>query len=283
MFLRRHDFVGKSNHCLQAPADFERLTIRLDSDGRSDSDANFQTCQFDRSQGRGNNPLACEGRNSAGNSRINGGLGSGGVNEPETSIPSTLTLDSIDIAAVFQAFGVNAVEKHESTGLQVGYLSGGHTETPRLITRENWWVFRSDTFQLFLRDLLKGRRDGKRIAKKATVALYQFFYFHASDADIFGRYRKLFKTVAAVKTFREGIFKKGCSRFGEIQDPFGPWKGRYNDPAWIQFREGQEQKRQQRLEENEPARAETDKEEPENVLVVRVAVSEQDEECVLSL
>jgi hypothetical protein len=270
---------GKSDYVLQAPTSFERTPIRLDAEGRSDSDANFQTCQFDPGLRRDRDPIAYEGCNSGGvgyggrggpeenESRspkvnsISGGVGynpSDGLEANENEAPescSTLSINSADIAVVFQSFGVTDPRKNKATGVHFGIISGSHAAAPRLITRKNWWVFNSDVFRSFLHELSEGPRDGRRIARKAAVALFHFYYLHDSDAEIFERYPTLFKNVFALKTFRQEMFRRGCSRFGETQDPFGPWKGRHNDPVWIQFRDEQEQKKQQKLEESRALRA----------------------------
>lgn len=300
-FLHRHGFVGESDHCVQAPTSFKHLAIRRDSKGRIDTDANFQTCQFDPALGRGTDPNAFMGSYSGG---VDYG-GSGGSEENETTslkentskfdgafdgvrdvelqspFPSTLKL-IVDAAEGFQSFGVKEVRENKPTGVQIGVISRSQPR-PRLKTIKNWWVFRIDTFKSFLNDVSQGPRDAKRVAMKAAVALYCFYYLNLSDEEIFDGNRELFKNVAALKTFRQQMFKRGCSRFGEGQDPFGPWEGRHDDAVWRQIREGLEQKKQQGSEGIKATNGAIDIEEPETELPLRVPVSQEDEECVLRL
>lgn len=262
---RKRRLSQKSNSTLQSPPSFGRVPIRPSEFGAIDADANFQNCQFDPGLGRGADPVACEGSNSGGADYG----GSGGPDEsrspevhkaPITS-PDGHEIDVSQLSDVFQSFGIkDAGDKKKVLGVRFGHISG-HQLVPRLKTRKNWWIFQADALRMFLFELAEGPRDGERVARKAAVVLYHYYYFRLLDEEIFREHRDLFKNVSAAKTFRQEIFQKGCQQFGEGEEAFGCWHGRQDDPSWIQFRKEQEQREHQRLEENEVVKNEAANEE----------------------
>lgn len=229
--------LPNANFALRSGTSFSDETVRKDIDGRYDSDANFQTHQFDRGIGKGSSPLSdvSDGDQSHDHEED--------VSAPRVRGNDDDGLNISGVAKIFQSFGISGdifIGKQGRPGVSFGFLPGGRQFEPRRRTRQNWWVTNPDSLKLFLADIIENPRRGREAAKKAGIVLWWFYGQGQEDSEIKEQHPKLFKTIIEVESLRKRLFTEGYEMFGQSEDTFGMYKGRGGDTSWHDFRESLE-------------------------------------------